>query len=790
MKDFVSRRKIKLMMGLLSLCLFWLLPYTDTVYASIPFEEQGTIDDPFLIQTEADLTSLSRLVNMGFDFSGQYFKQIANITLTGQWTPIGDYMHPFRATYNGDGYKIQNLTIGSARVPDNTLTLVGLFGNLENASIENVNLENVSIYSKNVNTTVGGIAAKSDKSYLRYCSNGNGIINTLGSSARIGGIVGIADNTTYIEESYNSCSLVGGEYVGGIAEYIANSTFIKNCYNSADIRKFSKGAGGIVNEVYKAFINDCYNIGNVENNSNTTSGGVVAYSYGNEGVLQNNYFLQKGTVNVSLYGIANSKSNSNAMPITAPDKMMGLDTSRWINISNENSGWPVLNSFYSFDAPIGVGATAGEQGVTVFWSPVSGATEYQIYTRTAFDSILTPIASTTSSSMLISSFPNGSVYYFTVRAMGSGIRKNISAEVSATPYQMNSPSSSPVPAGTPSEKWIYLPSSASVYIADLDMNIAATHIGVKRSFNSDNTIIETISLDEGTAKLLTELLIYKGKYELSIILNNKPNETVITRIELPKETIKALSERVGKLYLETGEVKLMISGTSLLEISRESEDGIYFEIRPVARKEDLAKRAKNSMGLGNYSRVKVSTLGIPININTNVPSTQVLITLPISEIELPVSEEEKDSLLSKLDLYVEHSEADTLLMKGELVKYGDGVGISYNLNRFGTLAILQTEDNRSSDCWVYKIKSPEGVKRKGTKYFLTVKQPVSSVTFKLQVDEGAVWKLYSNRACTRELKGGKLALKVGTNQAYIKVTAENGEDTQIYTVIIDRLKTK
>lgn len=68
----------------------------------------GTATDPWLIQSRAHLESLNEYT--GSEHTDKYFKQIADIDLSGEpWDPIGRTT-AFFGHYDGDGYSISNLT--------------------------------------------------------------------------------------------------------------------------------------------------------------------------------------------------------------------------------------------------------------------------------------------------------------------------------------------------------------------------------------------------------------------------------------------------------------------------------------------------------------------------------------------------------------------------------------------------------------------------------------------------------------------------------------------------------
>ena len=100
----------------------------------------GTEADPYRIANEAQLRYLSYSLNADVDWSGVYFRQTADITLTDEWLPIGWALngevngkktaiaaYPFRGSYDGGNFTISGLTIGSESAPADQMAS-GLFG--------------------------------------------------------------------------------------------------------------------------------------------------------------------------------------------------------------------------------------------------------------------------------------------------------------------------------------------------------------------------------------------------------------------------------------------------------------------------------------------------------------------------------------------------------------------------------------------------------------------------------------------------------------------------------------
>ncbi len=63
----------------------------------------GTATNPYLITSAADWVNLAVYVNSGTSYSGEFFKQTADISIT---SCVGDEAHAFSGTFDGNGYTI------------------------------------------------------------------------------------------------------------------------------------------------------------------------------------------------------------------------------------------------------------------------------------------------------------------------------------------------------------------------------------------------------------------------------------------------------------------------------------------------------------------------------------------------------------------------------------------------------------------------------------------------------------------------------------------------------------
>ena len=278
---------------------------------------EGTEANPYLVKTQEDLDTISKLVvNNVSNMTNAYFRQENTINYTGtSWMPIGNLMSPFKGNYDGQNYSInftQNLSFN--------IQYIGVFGYTSGAKINNLGVNwNGSIdigYSDNL--YLGGIAG-SGSSTITNCSN-NGAINvTINKdmseySVYVGGINGSSANITNskndgdINVSTASNYSVKNAYVAGIGGNV------KDCYNTGNVTangKFVAYVSGIAYSSQSNYNSGCYNTGTITAISTTDS----AYA-GGIFLISTSYTAFKNENNFGKV-IANGVNDSYAGGITA-----------------------------------------------------------------------------------------------------------------------------------------------------------------------------------------------------------------------------------------------------------------------------------------------------------------------------------------------------------------------------------------------------------------------------------------------------------------------------------------
>lgn len=141
---------------------------TKQTTSSAPTQSNNVIE----ISSVEDLVWLSNQVNSGNAFEDYTIKQTANIDFGDSYIdPIGTGTHPFKGTYDGQGYVIKNLKLTNGDIAIGTN--VGLFGYTDGATIKNL-------------TLIGGSVTGFDN---------------------VGAVVGCAENTTIENVTNNGCQV-------------------------------------------------------------------------------------------------------------------------------------------------------------------------------------------------------------------------------------------------------------------------------------------------------------------------------------------------------------------------------------------------------------------------------------------------------------------------------------------------------------------------------------------------------------------------------------------------------
>ncbi|MCL2845346.1 MAG: hypothetical protein FWE23_07855 [Chitinivibrionia bacterium] len=226
-------------------------------------------ESPFVILTANGLERLAFLVNEGIDdFEGKTVKLGADITLSGNWAPIGrNAENPFGGIFDGQSNTISGLTVAPTM-------FAGLFGYITDGQIKNVNLVEANVKAAQSGRSYAGILAgfyNSDKTIENVFVSGT-VLGQGGTSSAdtdasfAGGLIGWAnsDNLIIRNSRVNASVLSpatgqgtggGGIRLGGFAGYShGNNLLIEESFANVNISGVAQRIGGFVGQAQRSII--------------------------------------------------------------------------------------------------------------------------------------------------------------------------------------------------------------------------------------------------------------------------------------------------------------------------------------------------------------------------------------------------------------------------------------------------------------------------------------------------------------------------------------------------------
>lgn len=346
--------------------------------ANVITQGNGTVDQPYEIFTK------QQLKHIRYNLEAHYKIQ-DDIDLIGEnWLPIGTKEQPFTGTFNGNGYKISNLFIGSND------SYIGLLGSISSGIVKDLVIENADISG---NEYLGTLVGYGTNHYQIENIKLKGTINVKGTNY-IGGLIG-RGYIGNIKEVSAKVNVEGTKSVGGLVGSVRSGT-IEECDIQGTIKGTDSQVGGIAGFLTECTLENSYAIANVEGNLRV--GGLVGlFGYLGQGTINNSYAAPQLTGISKIGGLTGSSYNgiiqssyfdSILANSTLPDEQSktteelmkqesfdnwDFDTTWTIE---ENTDYPKLREL-SIPDELEVTETYSRE-LTLQWYPIKDATGYEI----------------------------------------------------------------------------------------------------------------------------------------------------------------------------------------------------------------------------------------------------------------------------------------------------------------------------------------------------------------------------------------------------------------------------
>lgn len=234
----------------------------------------GTEDDPYIIETGAQMMFMAAQINGKKDVDA-HFKLMADIDFNGnEWTPIENFI----GTLNGNGKTISGFVVKATAWRKGFFGVLGADG--KTTTIKNLTLKGSSL--RNGGGYLGGFAgATFGNLTFENCHYEGDVIATAGGGdpSSIGGFVGqLANGTTTIIDSSFKGTVSGNAGIGGFAGWVDTTLIVTNSTMDGTVTGTGYGVGGMAGAVFSASAK-------VTITDSTMKGKVTGTGYGAGGLI-------------------------------------------------------------------------------------------------------------------------------------------------------------------------------------------------------------------------------------------------------------------------------------------------------------------------------------------------------------------------------------------------------------------------------------------------------------------------------------------------------------------------
>lgn len=251
----------------------------ERIYANTIIDDNATY-----IYTKEQLKAFRDSVNNGKTYENEVIMLMNDINLECDennedtlWNGIGDINNKFSGTFNGNNYKIYNVSINAC----NSNTIYSFFNYISDSTIKNLTIEGNTKSSLDINVSIGGIVGITyGESIIENCCNK---MNIEKEQVNWNAAGMISDNYGFltIRNSRNEADISGGNNAAGILGVNYGTVIIENCYNSGTIKNLKGNyVGGLIardnsSTIGNITVKNCYNIGTLTGRH--SCGGAVGY---------------------------------------------------------------------------------------------------------------------------------------------------------------------------------------------------------------------------------------------------------------------------------------------------------------------------------------------------------------------------------------------------------------------------------------------------------------------------------------------------------------------------------
>lgn len=232
-----------------------------------------------------------------------------------------------------------------------------------------------------------------------------------------------------------------------------------------------------------------------------------------------------------------------------------------------------------------------------------------------------------------------------------------------------------------------------VQVGDVGNDSLATQIDIVRTVEN-NKKVDSVNLDNSKMEEVLKKAVDQKKDNVIIIIDEPANDKADeVSINVTGPSIKKLADNKTSIKVKTEAVTIELPKETVQALSEREED-LYFRVVPVRDESDKQEVIKNTIQASIVKEIagndKVEVYGTPMTIETNYQNQTTKVTFSLKDIPIPTDAAARKEFLDTLAVYIQHSDGEKVLERGT-IKYdsqGNPLGIEIVLTKFSTFTII------------------------------------------------------------------------------------------------------
>ncbi|MFS0725304.1 S-layer homology domain-containing protein [Paenibacillus sp. 1P07SE] len=226
-----------------------------------------------------------------------------------------------------------------------------------------------------------------------------------------------------------------------------------------------------------------------------------------------------------------------------------------------------------------------------------------------------------------------------------------------------------------------------------DAGADITKIDIERTTHEDGRVTDLVTFTPDKAQEAVRKAAAAGEQIARIVIPATQAQADELQVDVPGTSLRTLQGNGIDLEIFTPHAALQVPNHSLDEL----DGDLYFRLVPVkdaAALEAIAAGARADQAVRQAANGNpIDVIGRPVTIETNMPSREAGLILPLHAADLPQDAEARQAFLEGLRVYADYEDGSKALVDAEVITLADGtLGLRLATDQFGTFTVLQLGD--------------------------------------------------------------------------------------------------